>query len=130
MPDDDDDVDDMARDLRFRRRMHIGRHRDFQFRADRAENLTAFHHANPAIGTHRGAIRLVVRRFENERHRLLFTDRRDVLRHSPDELFRFDHARPEDERRFARADGDRANFERFRFHGVVIVGRLCEPPNR
>ena len=77
--------------------MDIGRDRDFQFRADRRENFTAFLDADAAIRTDRRAVRLVVRRLENEWDRFRLADFRDPPRHPPDKLFRLDHARAEDE---------------------------------
>src|SRR5256885_5285211 len=91
--------------------MDVRCHRDFQFRADLRQNLATLLDPDSAIRPDRGAIRLVVGRFENERHRLRLADLRDFFRHSPDELLRFNHARAEDERRLPPTDRYRANLE-------------------
>src|SRR5476651_652837 len=96
--------------------MDIGRDRDLQFRSDGGENLAPVADADSTIRTDRGSIRLVVRRLENERHRFRPADFRDAAGHAPDKLFRFNHARSEDEHRLSATDGDGPNFEWFWFH--------------
>src|SRR5882724_13665944 len=96
--------------------MHVRRDRDFQLRPDLRQNLATLLDPDSAIRPDRGAVRLVVGRFENEWHRLRLADIRDFFRHSPDEFLRFNHARPEDKGRPSATDRYRANFKRFWFH--------------
>src|ERR1044071_6210847 len=96
--------------------MNIGGDWDFQFGSDGRKNLTPFADSDSTIGTNRGSIRLVVRRLENEWHRLRPADFRKAARHPPDKLFRFNHARSEDEGRLLAAEDDGTDFEWLRFH--------------
>src|SRR5438477_5384446 len=93
--------------------MNIGRYRNFQFASDRRENFATFARAESTIRTHRGPVRLVVGRFENKIDIFRGADFGDASRHLPNELFRFNHARAENEYGTFSADGDFAYAERF-----------------
>ena len=92
--------------------MHIRGDRDFQFATDGTENFAAFAQANSAKRSYRGAVRLIVGSLENERRLFRRTNPGDLFRHSPDKLFRFNDAGPENEGGLSAADGDVSNFER------------------
>ena len=109
-------IDTGAGHLRFRRRVHIRCHRDFELVTNRRKNLAPGPRVDPAEGADRGAVGLVVGGFENELGLLLLADFRDLSRHAADEFFRFNHARPQDEDRMSSADNDWPDFERLRFH--------------
>src|SRR3977135_3971035 len=96
--------------------MHIGRHGNLQFRADRRQDVAALLDPDTSIRPDRRAIRLVVRRLENEWDRFRFADGRDPPRHPPDKLLRLDHAWPKDKRRLSATNRNGANFELLRFH--------------
>ena len=55
---------------------------------------------------------------------------RNFLRHSSDEFFRFDHARPEDKCWLAPADSDGANLEWRRFHSKTLNGVILSRARR
>jgi hypothetical protein len=58
---------------------------------------------------HRGSVRFVVRRLENEIDIFGGADFGDLLRHPPDKLLRLDHARAEDEYRSFATNCDFSN---------------------
>src|SRR5205809_891617 len=102
-------IDHSPRELRFIRRMHVRCHRNFQLLANLRQNFAAFARAKSAKRFHRSAVRFVVGSFENKIDILAFADLRDLARHSPNELFRFDDARAENKNRPLATDRDLAN---------------------
>src|SRR5262249_43309496 len=72
----------------------------------------AFLYAKPAERFYGRAIGLVVACLENELHPELRRDLAQRPRHFPRELLTLDHARPEDEKRVAGAEGVGADRER------------------
>ncbi len=90
-------VDDRGRrrDLVFG--VHVGQHRHGDVLLHVGEHAQAFFHAGTAKRRHRAAIRLVVRRLEDERNAEIRADDLQLARHVHLQLPRFDDARPCDE---------------------------------
>src|SRR5689334_11273049 len=76
-----------------------------------------------AIRTDRGSVGLVVGSFKNKWDRFRAANLRDTPRHSPNEFFRFNHARAENKGRLHTANGNGSNFYRLEFHGSKRSGR-------
>src|SRR5258708_21049957 len=92
--------------------MNIGEHRDVYFVFHLLQNAQAFLHPLPAIAPDRGSVRLVIRRFENEREIKRTHHALDDLRHAQDVLFTFNHTGPGNEEQIAGADANVIDLKR------------------
>src|SRR5260370_19762366 len=79
--------------------MDIGRDRHIKLVADRSQQFTTFIEAEAAIRFSRRSIRLIVGSLENPGELQRLRHSRKLLRHRPDELLRFDNARPQNKKR-------------------------------
>ncbi len=111
-------VDLSPGDPGFRRRVNIGCDRNLQVAANGRKNLATLAHSNSAKRTYGCSIRFVIGRFENEIDICIRADLRDFFRHPPDELLRFDHARPENKHGTFPTDRDFADAQWSRIHNI------------
>src|SRR5216683_3787580 len=104
-------VDNLSDGSHVGRLMHIGEHRNVHFVFHLFQNAQAFLDPRPAVAADRGAVRLVVRGFEDERkvegtHHAL-----DDLRHAQGVLFALNHTRPGNEEQVSGADANVIDLE-------------------
>src|SRR6266481_8655390 len=78
--------------------MDVGRDRYVELVADRSQEFTTFVEAEAAIRFSRRSIRFIVGSFENPRELQRLRQARKLLCHRPDELLRFDNARPQNKK--------------------------------
>src|SRR5690606_13626619 len=95
------DVGDLRRALDLPSFVNVGDDRHAEFFFDGRENIEPEFHALPAKALDRTAVRLVERRFVNERYADALANIADFPRHKQRVFFRFDDARTEDKREIA-----------------------------
>src|SRR5437763_7209988 len=107
--------------------MYIGGDWHLQLVSDLTENLAALTSTNTAKRSYRGAIRLVIRGFEDHIDAFAARDLSDSSSDSPDKLFRLDHARAENENRTYSADRHFADTQWFAFQVGAVVEAVVVP---